>query len=54
MNSWLQTRQYTCQRCGARYLHDRAHHHASYVCPASRMLGLLAPAHALDQNIGES
>lgn len=40
MNPWLQTRTYTCLRCGATYLHDRAHHHASYVCLARKAAGV--------------
>jgi hypothetical protein len=36
MNRWLQTKTYTCPACGARYLHDKAHHHAVFLCPARR------------------
>lgn len=34
MNRWQQTKRYTCPACGASYLHDRAHHHAVFHCPA--------------------
>ena len=33
MNHWMQTRQYTCPRCQAAYLHDKAYHHALFRCP---------------------
>lgn len=33
MNRWLQTKSYACRTCEARYLHDKAHHHAVFECP---------------------
>jgi len=33
-NRWLQTKQYRCPRCGAIYLHDKAHPHAVFECPS--------------------
>ena len=32
MNTWKQTRQYACPKCGANYLHDQAYHHALFMC----------------------
>lgn len=32
MNRWLQTKQYTCPACGARYVHDRGYAHAGFEC----------------------
>jgi len=32
MNRWLQTRLFTCPKCGARYLHDRGYFHALFQC----------------------
>ncbi len=34
MNLWRQTRLFTCPRCRAQYLHDRARDHDLYRCPA--------------------
>lgn len=34
MNRWLQTKRYRCPSCQAGYLHDRAHRHHCYECPA--------------------
>lgn len=33
MNLWRQTKIYTCDKCHAEYLHDKAHGHAVYRCP---------------------
>ena len=33
-NCWVQTKTYRCTACGARYLHDKAHQHHCYECPA--------------------
>lgn len=33
MNRWLQSKEYTCQHCGARYVHDRAYEHSLFRCP---------------------
>jgi predicted amidophosphoribosyltransferase len=33
MNRWSQTKQYTCPRCGASYLHDLRHQHHCFECP---------------------
>ncbi len=33
MNRWLQTKQYECPQCGARYLHDKAYRHSCFECP---------------------
>ncbi len=30
---WLLRKQYRCPRCGASYVHDRAHHHDLFLCP---------------------
>ena len=35
MNIWLQTKLYTCVRCGKRLLHDRMPAHVSYHCKNS-------------------
>ena len=32
MNHWLQTKLYDCPRCDASYVHDRAYHHALFLC----------------------
>lgn len=32
MNHWLQTKWYTCPKCGVTYTHDRAYHHALFLC----------------------
>jgi hypothetical protein len=32
MNRWLQTRLFTCPKCRASYLHDKAYFHALFVC----------------------
>lgn len=34
MNRWLQSQIYACSRCGTSYLHDKAHQHACFECPA--------------------
>lgn len=33
MNHWLQTRQFKCPRCEAKYVHDRAYLHDVFLCP---------------------
>lgn len=33
-NRWLQTKPYRCPSCQADYLHDRAHEHHCFKCPA--------------------
>lgn len=33
MNHWMQRKLYECPACHAKYLHDRAHEHAVYLCP---------------------
>lgn len=33
MNRWLQTKQYTCSKCAASYLHDKAYEHVGFRCP---------------------
>lgn len=33
MNYWLQTKLFACTACGAQYVHDKAHHHAVFMCP---------------------
>lgn len=37
MNRWLQAKTYRCPSYGATYLHDKAHPHAAYECPALRL-----------------
>lgn len=37
MNPWLQTKAYRCTDCGQPLLHDQAHHHAVFTCPARPM-----------------
>jgi hypothetical protein len=34
MNRWLQRKRYRCGKCGAVYLHDHAHRHHCFECPA--------------------
>lgn len=34
MNRWRQTKRYRCPKCNASYLHDEAHFHHCYACPA--------------------
>ncbi|MDZ4734663.1 MAG: hypothetical protein SGJ16_13890 [Nitrospirota bacterium] len=36
MNSWLQTRRFTCPRCGQQYLHDQAYRHDLFDCSNRR------------------
>jgi transcription initiation factor IIE alpha subunit len=43
MNNWLQTKQYPCPACRERYLHDKAYHHALFLCPARCMTGPARP-----------
>lgn len=33
MNLWLQTKQYECHLCDAKYLHDKAREHQLFRCP---------------------
>jgi transcription initiation factor IIE alpha subunit len=33
MNLWKQTKLYTCPKCGASYVHDRAYAHQLFQCP---------------------
>jgi hypothetical protein len=33
MNLWLQTRLFTCLKCGAKYVHDKSYFHACFKCP---------------------
>jgi hypothetical protein len=47
MNRWLQTKQYTCPCCGARYVHDRAYQHGCFECP-----NRLAPKHTVGMRAG--
>ena len=32
MNHWIQSKLYVCPRCKAMYLHDKAYHHALFLC----------------------
>ncbi|CAI4032393.1 hypothetical protein DNFV4_02823 [Nitrospira tepida] len=52
MNPWLQRKTYRCPACGATYLHDRAHAHGAYDCPA-RPTGRQDSNRSDDRRMGE-
>lgn len=43
-NHWLQSKKYACLECGAIYLHDQAHRHAVFACPARKYGRQKSPA----------
>lgn len=45
MKPWKQTKQFTCLRCNARYLHDEAYRHECFECPAPAQKGSTHVAH---------
>lgn len=44
MNRWLQTRLYTCPKCGMSYVHDKGYRHALFECPKRDQSGKGRPA----------